>query len=993
VWFSQAATLQFYWSNEDGGFGSARVAQQVVPAQQWTTVRFNLAANPQWAGKTVQAFRIDPGTTPGMSFAIDYMAVLDRNEDRTSTLVPRTFDFNADAQAWGSPSAHVSGLRWEDGKLKGSSIGIDPNVTSPVFSHTGLGGVAVQIKSSINTRFAIFWATTEGGFSQTRCASLPVTNVGWQTLYFDLRSIATWAGKTVTRLRLDPADLTGQDFEIDSVMLLTPSAFQDGDADGLSNFAETLHLTDPASRSTLRGRLPLETWAPLTHYSTRSLVADSGFYGAPTSTTTLFDSTTGQQPGTYYATRARGYLLAPTTGNYRFWISGRNGVELYLSTDHTKYRKRRIAEINPELGNAHGIPFGDTNLWDQTSAQMSEPIPLVKGQLYYFETLQAVGHGGNAQMSLAWAPPGEGRLRIPGASLRSYTTELADADDDDLPDSWESQYGLDVLDNGRIDLAKQGERGDFDSDGLSNREEYLLNTNPADADTDGDGSSDYDEVRQYATSPTLSNSIINTLVDSPLLTNYDAANTSGSWQTFDGGLLGSSFRGRIQWTFTVPADGWWVVDLAGRLRGTLRSIEDLPLGIMVDSKSLAEQNLRFVNGQAASLKVLTPFLQAGTHTFSVDIRNDIGRRTFQIQSLQVFGLGGFDGNGNGRPDWVDNVLSQANQLLPVATESAVSPLFIEGSIRHLGGATVAGSSTNVTVQRGLGDLHWFANVPLATEGSTSVSVSLENQSQSLGVAWTRWNAMTGQNLTIRVGDSVKIAGWLTTTTNGTVQISIAGQTETLSENGYIVKTFNAPGTFPVTVTHSSGSQTTSSITVMAADFGTPVSFFEDTVTWRSFPNVPASLKISAETSLAVNATLVDGTGQKAQLRPFRSGDHVLAARIPNGSIVALGKVTTMGISDALRNDATLYVGSTADGYRVIRTPLVITNLPVGGRAVLTIFRAGVTFLDGLTVKTLTADDFIDGVAYVDFRFPPDQTGGYCHYIDIYDAAGNSLGRH
>jgi PA14 domain len=731
----------------------------------------------------------------------------------------------------------------------------------------------------------------------------------------------------------------------------------------------------------------------MSHYSTRSLVTDGSFYAPATSRTTLFESTTGRQTALYMATRIRGYIVAPTTGDYRFWVSGRNGVELYLSDDASKYRKRRIAEINPELGDGHGIEFGDTNLWDQSAAQMSEPIPLVKGQKYYFETLEAQGHAGNAQVSLAWAPPGEGRARIPSACLHSYTQEAADADDDYLPDAWETQYGLDVLDNGRIDLARQGERGDFDSDGLANREEFLLGTDPANADTDGDSSSDSDEVNHYGTSPTLSNSIINTLVDSPLLTHYNAANTSGSWQIFDGGLLGSSFRGKIQWTFTVPADGWWMVDLAGRLRGTLRSVEDLPLGIMVDDKSLAEQNLRFLNGQPASLKVLTPFLQAGTHTFSVDVRNAMGRRTFQIQSLQVFGLGGFDGDSNGSPDWVDNMLTQANQLAPVATESAVSPLFIEGSTRHLGGASVSSSSTNVPVQRGLGDLHWFANVPLATEGSTPLSVSLENQSQSLGVTWTRWNAMAGQSLTIRVGDSVKIAGWLTTSTTGTVQIAVAGQTQTLSVDDYFVKTFTAPGTFPVTATHSSGSQTTVSITVVAADFGTPASFYEDTVTWRSFPNVPASLKISAETSLGVDATQAEGKWQKAQLRPFRGGNHVLAARIPNGSIVALGTVITMGISDALRNDATVYVGSTADGYRVLRTPIMLTNLTVGGRVVLTIFRAGVTFLDGLTVKTLTAGDFVDGVAYVDFRFPPNQTGGHCHYIDVYDAAGKSLGRH
>jgi hypothetical protein len=90
----------------------------------------------------------------------------------------------------------------------------------------------------VNTQFTILWATTEGGFSPTRTDSLPVTNAGWQTLYFDLRANPAWAGKTITQLRLDPGMVTGQNFEIDSVVLLKPQAFEDADGDGLLTFVE-----------------------------------------------------------------------------------------------------------------------------------------------------------------------------------------------------------------------------------------------------------------------------------------------------------------------------------------------------------------------------------------------------------------------------------------------------------------------------------------------------------------------------------------------------------------------------------------------------------------------------------------------------------------------------------------------------------------------------------------------------------------------------------
>jgi len=54
-----------------------------------------------------------------------------------------------------------------------------------------------------------------------------------------------------------------------------------------------------------------------------------------------------------------------------------------------------------------------------------------------------------------------------------------DTDGDGMKDKWEDQYGLKPFENDST--------GDKDNDGLSNREEYLKNTQPDDSDTDNDG--------------------------------------------------------------------------------------------------------------------------------------------------------------------------------------------------------------------------------------------------------------------------------------------------------------------------------------------------------------------------------------------------------------------------------------------------------------------------------------------------------------------------
>jgi Mg-chelatase subunit ChlD/sugar lactone lactonase YvrE len=67
-----------------------------------------------------------------------------------------------------------------------------------------------------------------------------------------------------------------------------------------------------------------------------------------------------------------------------------------------------------------------------------------------------------------------------------YEAPLQDKDNDALPDWWENLYGLNI-NNADGD---NGPNGDPDGDGLNNLYEYLCDTNPRQADTDGDGVTD-----------------------------------------------------------------------------------------------------------------------------------------------------------------------------------------------------------------------------------------------------------------------------------------------------------------------------------------------------------------------------------------------------------------------------------------------------------------------------------------------------------------------
>ncbi|MEZ4319854.1 MAG: hypothetical protein R3F61_20255 [Myxococcota bacterium] len=71
-----------------------------------------------------------------------------------------------------------------------------------------------------------------------------------------------------------------------------------------------------------------------------------------------------------------------------------------------------------------------------------------------------------------------------------------DSDDDGLSDAAEGGAGgPDADGDGTIDALDADPVDDFDSDGLSNAEEAIVGTDPESVDTDGDGLSDFEEVR------------------------------------------------------------------------------------------------------------------------------------------------------------------------------------------------------------------------------------------------------------------------------------------------------------------------------------------------------------------------------------------------------------------------------------------------------------------------------------------------------------------
>jgi hypothetical protein len=69
--------------------------------------------------------------------------------------------------------------------------------------------------------------------------------------------------------------------------------------------------------------------------------------GTPTSTSIFTSFSTEQALGDDYGQRVRGFITAPTTGNYTFWISSDEVGQLFLGTNENPAFKRLIAICDP----------------------------------------------------------------------------------------------------------------------------------------------------------------------------------------------------------------------------------------------------------------------------------------------------------------------------------------------------------------------------------------------------------------------------------------------------------------------------------------------------------------------------------------------------------------------------------------------------------------------------------------------------------------------
>lgn len=778
----------------------------------------------------------------------------------------------------------------------------------------------------------------------------------------------------------------------------------DPDRDGLPNWLEARVGTSPFEKDQVVGTLIREWWLNVPGRSLAESRISGVFLKRPSMVELSRGASSEAYTADWYASRFRGYVVPPKSGKYRFWVSGDDQVEFWVSTDATKFRKKLVAGVMPEAWQQPGSQVHTRHQeWDARPGQRSVDLDLVGGESYFIELLLK-DSGGDDHVALAWQS-WDAEVRgwserdlVDANALLSYEGDEDDVDDDYLPDSWEREFGLNALDNGSKDRARQGEAGDHDRDILTNREEFLLGTNPCSVDSDADGVGDYEEVKFYGSNPVRKDAFPPVLHTNVSLA--DVISAPGGWQaTSRGGLTSTSLRGKASFEFKVESPGIYVVRLAARSTSDENYIPSIRLSGKVDGVEIGKGE---VDGEGKTFSWFTQWLEAGSHTVTVDNQNVKFSARLEIESLELLRLVGDDLDNNGVPDWMERGFRAANTLLlgeSEVVEFQVSPACIEG-IARLPGKVVLRAEGNATETRqGIGQ-GWFADVPLASVGETDLEVSFEG-----GAIISRkklvWKAMNPfevpDRLDVRVADSMKFFVPDSEDNKPEVTLTVNGANIYTGRVGReIIVEFDQVGEYLIEVKASGASGVSERrfvVEAIDAHFGPRFDLASGVKrVWR-LPGVPETLSMDHEQRLELKTPenkVVGAPGKQPTAywgHPEPAHPVVLARLSPGGPIVDSTQINVFRLIDASESGDAHLVDVLPDGTRVIEVSYLIDGeIPADLSLWIDFYVTDAVFADGSTRYHLTAEDFDEsGVARIKiYKAAGDGPAFVCHWNRLFE---------
>lgn len=172
---------------------------------------------------------------------------------------------------------------------------------------------------------------------------------------------------------------------------------------------------------------------------------DAIYAGAPSASAVIEAFEGPTNVAEHYHARYRGYVIAPLTGAYRFWIASDDGSSLLLGSSADPASTRRIAGVSD---------WTNSREWTREAGQRSEAISLTAGQRYYIEARHDQGTGGD-NLAVRWElPDGTIEEPIPGHRLEPFVVGQPQVPSKPgtgiLREVWNSTFDIKTVSTGQV---------------------------------------------------------------------------------------------------------------------------------------------------------------------------------------------------------------------------------------------------------------------------------------------------------------------------------------------------------------------------------------------------------------------------------------------------------------------------------------------------------------------------------------------------------------
>ncbi len=160
----------------------------------------------------------------------------------------------------------------------------------------------------------------------------------------------------------------------------------------------TVNVTPAVGDCVASGSILMERYDNIPGYTIPDLLNAPSYPDAPSLMIEIDDFRIAENTADNYGVRVRGYVCAPETGTYYFYVAGNNHSELSLSTTANDADKLRIA---------YHESWTNSEEWDKFATQKSQAVVLTEGNSYYIEALMKEGSFGD-HLAVGWRKPSDG---------------------------------------------------------------------------------------------------------------------------------------------------------------------------------------------------------------------------------------------------------------------------------------------------------------------------------------------------------------------------------------------------------------------------------------------------------------------------------------------------------------------------------------------------------------------------------------------------------